>query len=65
MTNPTTKRPRLTAKEKEAVGMVLDEFLAGHDAAMLRSTFGLDSEKEAAKILDRLYSATAKLAGGP
>lgn len=57
------KRPRLTTKEKEAVCMILNEFLAGHDADMVRSAFGLDSEKEGDMILDRLSSALSKLAG--
>jgi hypothetical protein len=67
---------RLTKQEKAAVCLVLDEFLAGHDAELTADAFGLgadddDGDKtarrakalaEAERILKRLASATVKLA---
>ena len=57
----TRRMPRLTRREREAVCMVLDEFLAGHDVEMARSAFGLDSEEEGERILMLLSSAAQKL----
>lgn len=55
------RRKRLTVKEREAVCLVLEEFLAGHDAEMVKGIGLVDSEAEGALVLARLNSAAGKL----
>lgn len=56
--------PRLSRLEKEAVVRVIEEFLAGHDAEMVKACGLADTEKEGSRILRRLSSASEKLSAG-
>lgn len=56
---------RLSRAEREAVCMVLDEFLAGHDAEMVRAMGFAASEDAASRVLALLVSANLKLTPPP